>query len=233
MGLRLWESPAVPTWDVRRFESIDSTNTWVMAQARAGAPEGLVAVADHQSAGRGRLARTWEAPPGTGLLCTVLLRPPVVSHLVVAAVALAARDAALTVAGVRAGLKWPNDLVVDEAKLAGVLAEAEAGAVAVGLGMNVRWAPPGATRLGEGVSPGEVLEEMLEALAHWYHCAEAAEVARAYRKACVTIGRPVRVELTEGPLAGVAADVDDEGHLLVDVGMCLRTVAAGDVVHVR
>ena len=218
---------------MRRFDSIDSTNTWVMRQARRGAPEGLVAVADHQSAGRGRLGRTWEAPAGTNLLCTVLLRPPVVSHLVVAAVALAARDAARAVAGVEAGLKWPNDLVVDDAKLAGVLAETEAGAVAVGIGMNVGWAPPGAARLGDAVRPADVLEALLEALAGWYHHAGEAEVARAYRQACVTIGRPVRVELAEETFAGVAADVDDEGHLLVDVGMCLRTVAAGDVVHVR
>ncbi len=218
---------------MRRFASIDSTNTWVIGQARTGAPEGLVAVADHQSAGRGRLGRTWESPAATNLLCTVLLRPPVVSHLVVAAVALAARDAARAVAGVEAGLKWPNDLVVGDAKLAGVLTETEAGAVAAGIGMNVRWAPPGAARLGDGIAPQEVLEALLEALTHWYDHTHQSEVARAYRQASVTIGRPVRVELADEAFAGVAADVDDDGHLLVDVGTCLRTVAAGDVIHVR
>ena len=78
------------TFDVRRFETIDSTNTWVMASARDGAPEGLVAVADHQTAGRGRLGRVWEAPAGANLLMTVLLRPPagVPPHLALAAVAL-------------------------------------------------------------------------------------------------------------------------------------------------
>lgn len=210
-----------------------STNEVALGLAREGAPEGLVVVADVQRAGRGRRGRTWEAPAGTNLLCTVLLRPPVLSHLVVAAVALAARDAARAVAGVEAGLKWPNDLVVDDDKLAGVLAETEAGAVAVGIGMNVGWAPPGAARLGDAVRPADVLEALLEALAGWYHQAGEADVARAYRQACVTIGRPVRVELAEETFAGVAADVDHEGHLLVDVGMCLRTVAAGDVVHLR
>ncbi|MBW3651481.1 MAG: biotin--[acetyl-CoA-carboxylase] ligase, partial [Actinobacteria bacterium] len=206
----------MPAWDVRRFVSIDSTNTWIMDRARAGAAEGLVAVADHQSAGRGRLGRTWEAPAGTNLLCSVLLRPPAVSHLVVAAVALAARDAARAVAGVEAGIKWPNDLVVDDRKLAGVLAESDAGAVAAGIGMNVGWAPPGAARLGGAIAPDEVLQALLDALSGWYAAGDAV-VARAYRQACVTIGRDVRVELFEETFAGVAADVDDEGHLLVDV----------------
>jgi BirA family biotin operon repressor/biotin-[acetyl-CoA-carboxylase] ligase len=223
----------VVEWDVRRFESIDSTNTWVMAEARRGAAEGLVAVADHQTAGRGRLGRTWEAPPGANLLCTVLFRPDVISHLVVACVALAGRDAAAAVAGVSAGLKWPNDLLGPGGeKLAGVLAEVDGEAVAVGIGMNVGWAPPGATRLGDGVSRDEVLDVLLTSLAGWYD-AGWATVARAYREASVTIGQPVRVELADETFDGTASDIDDEGHLLVDVGVCLRTITAGDVVHLR
>jgi BirA family biotin operon repressor/biotin-[acetyl-CoA-carboxylase] ligase len=224
----------VAPWDVRRFDTIDSTNTWLMDQARAGAPERLVAVADHQSAGRGRLGRTWEAPAGANLLCSVLLRPSVASHLVVARVALAGRDAARDVAGVDAGLKWPNDLLVDGAKLAGVLAEADAGsgAVVVGIGMNVGWAPPGAARLGDGVTRDAVLEALLHALDGWV-AADDAAVASAYRTACVTLGQRVRVELSDETFDGTAADVDDSGHLLVDVGVCLRTIAAGDVIHLR
>jgi BirA family biotin operon repressor/biotin-[acetyl-CoA-carboxylase] ligase len=225
------------TWDVHRFESIDSTNTWVVDRARAGAPEGLVAVADYQTAGRGRLGRTWEAPPGANLLCTVLLRPALMSHLVVACVALAARDAALSVAGVSCGLKWPNDLMVGDGwteKLAGILAEVDGvtGGVAVGIGMNVAWAPPGAGRLGEDVSRDEVLTAMLSSLEGWYGAGWPV-VARAYRESCVTLNREVRVELADETFTGRAADVDDDGHLLVDVGVCLRTVSAGDVVHLR
>lgn len=222
---------------MRRFETIDSTNTWVMEAAGAGAPQGLVAVADHQSAGRGRLGRTWEAPPGANLLCTVLLRPDAVSHLAVAAVALAGRDAAASVAGVSCGLKWPNDLMVGErydSKLAGVLAETDgAGAVAVGIGMNVGWAPAGAACLGAGVSRDEVLDALLSSLEQWLD-AGWAEVGSAYREACVTLGRSVRVELAGGEvLEGVAADLDAAGRLLVEVNACLRTIEAGDVVHLR
>ncbi len=118
---------------VRRFASIDSTNRWVLDEARAGAPEGLVAVADHQAAGRGRRGRTWEAAPGSSLLVSVLLRPgawrpalgPDRVHLLTMAAGLALADAVGLVAGIEAGLKWPNDLVVGDRKLAGLLAEAE------------------------------------------------------------------------------------------------------------
>ncbi|HEX7443249.1 MAG TPA: biotin--[acetyl-CoA-carboxylase] ligase [Acidimicrobiales bacterium] len=139
--------------DVRRFESIDSTNRYLLDEARAGAPEGVVAVADHQTAGRGRLGRSWEAPAGANLLVSVLLRPaidPGERHLATTAVALAALDAirAAGVAGV--SIKWPNDLVdTGGRKLAGVLAESDLAPdsaadgrpppVVVGIGINVNW----------------------------------------------------------------------------------------------
>ncbi len=123
--------------DVRRFDEIDSTNRWVAEQARAGAADGLVAVAAMQSAGRGRLDRTWIAPAGSALLCTVLVRPQMPMarwHWLNLAMAVAAQDA-VRLLGVRVGsadgglavaVKWPNDLIVPsvgDRKLAGILAE--------------------------------------------------------------------------------------------------------------
>jgi BirA family biotin operon repressor/biotin-[acetyl-CoA-carboxylase] ligase len=222
---------------------LDSTNRWLLDEARQGAPEGVVAVADHQTAGRGRLGRNWDSPAGASLLCSVLLRPDLPLdrlHLAVAAVALAGRAAARDVAGVEAGIKWPNDLLVgDGRKLAGVLAEADLPAVVVGIGMNVTWAPPGGACLvasagaGAGVSRDALLDSLLDRLGRLVGEGDWAAVASAYRAACVTLGQAVRVELTDETFTGVAADVSDEGHLLVDVGMCLRTVAAGDVIHLR
>src|SRR5215469_2657324 len=169
-------------WEIRRFAEIDSTNTYVLDQARQGAAEGLVAVAEHQTAGRGRLDRRWESPPGTNLLASVLLRPGCEAddvHLCTGVVALAAADACAEAAGVEPVLKWPNDLLVGEAKLAGVLAEAEfdgtrLSAVVVGIGLNVAWPGPagaGGTCLNEAggtaqpVDKSELLERMLEGLA--------------------------------------------------------------------
>ncbi|HEX6419250.1 MAG TPA: biotin--[acetyl-CoA-carboxylase] ligase, partial [Acidimicrobiales bacterium] len=159
--------------DVRWVATTGSTNADALALARDGAPEGIVVVADHQRAGRGRRDRTWVAPPGGSLLLSVLLRPPArVAGAVTMAAALATAEAVERVAGVSARLKWPNDLVVatpeGERKLAGILAEADwpAGSaisggyrppaahdrtvVVVGIGLNVRWpAPDAAADLAE------------------------------------------------------------------------------------
>jgi BirA family transcriptional regulator, biotin operon repressor / biotin---[acetyl-CoA-carboxylase] ligase len=157
---------------VRFFDEIDSTNRYLADEARAGAPSGLVAVAQFQTAGRGRLERRWEAPPGANLLMSVLLRPTALGtsdgagtvspHGLTIAMALAAADACNELAGIDPGLKWPNDLVVSsdldnllpdhsksdshELKLAGILTEILGGkdgiALVIGIGLNIGWPPP-------------------------------------------------------------------------------------------
>ncbi len=241
-------------WEILRFEDIDSTNTYVRDQARLGASEGLVAVAEHQTAGRGRLDRRWESPPGANLLASVLLRPACESrdlHLCTGAVALAAADACVGVAGVEPVLKWPNDLLVGGAKLAGVLAEAEFAsnqleAVVVGIGINVAWPGPaeaGGTCLDEAggsaqpVDKAELLDRMLEGLAARRPLlddpAGRGELAGEVRRRCGTLGQRVRVTLPTDELTGVASAIDDGGHLVVETSSGPRLVSAGDIVHLR
>ena len=226
---------------MRRLAEVESTNRVALELARSGAAEGVVVVAGWQTAGRGRRDRTWEAEAGSSLLASVLLRPrlPLArAHLAVAAVALAAADACAAVAGFRPAVKWPNDLVVGDRKLAGVLAEVEGDAVVVGVGVDVAadapW-PPGAVSAeevaGRPVAVEALLVALLGALSSRY--GDWPAVASAYRRACTTVGRAVRVDLGDESFTGTAADVTDDGHLLVDVGTCLRTVAAADVVHLR
>ena len=239
--------------EVRWFEDIGSTNDWVMEQARGGAAEGLVAVADHQSAGRGRRDRRWVAPPGSSLLFSVLLRPdldPSQFHLTSAAVALSAAGACTEVCGVNADVKWPNDLLVQDRKLAGVLSESLVGsqgfgsAVVVGTGINVNWPPvlPAdlahlATALnresGRDVDRGDLLVAILESLDDYLD--DWTAVAHDYRIKCATVGREVRVDLgARGVLEGTAVGVTDEGLLEVrDSGGTKVTIAVGDVVHLR
>jgi BirA family transcriptional regulator, biotin operon repressor / biotin---[acetyl-CoA-carboxylase] ligase len=239
------------SWDVRHFEEIDSTNAYLLAEARRGAPEGRVAVAEHQSAGRGRLDRRWESPPGASLLASVLFRPefdPADLHLCTAAVALAAAQACREVAGVGPVLKWPNDLLVNRAKLAGVLAEAEfepgACAVVVGIGINVAWPGPaeaGGTCLdafsAAPVDRTVLLDALLGALSGRRALLDSApgrlEVAGELRKRCATLGQRVRVELPAEAVVGQATGIDDAGHLVVQTAAGPRTVTAGDVVHLR
>ncbi len=228
--------------DVTWLAEEGSTNDEVAARARAGAPEGVVVVADGQTAGRGRRGRTWDAPAGSSLLVAVLLRPAA-PHLAVIACGLAAVDAChATIAAAGVTLKWPNDLVVDgDRKLAGILAESvgpDGVGVVVGLGLNVDWGatplPPGATSLAAEAGGGaldrtDLLVAYLVALEGRCRQSPAALMA-AYRAACSTIGRQVRVELPGGEsFEGRADGVDDHGRLVVDG----RSVAAGDVVHVR
>jgi len=238
-------------WDIRWFDQVDSTNTYVREQARFGAPEGLVAVADHQTEGRGRLGRRWESPPGANLLASVLLRPnidPADLHLCTTVVALAAMDACRVVAGVGTLLKWPNDLLVDGSKVAGILAEAEfAGdlaAVVVGIGINVGWPGPpeaGGTSLeaatGSPVDRRVLLHALLAALSERRAGLEAAAGRRALadegRRRCATLGQQVRVTLEGEEITGRAVAVDDAGHLVVETPTGSRRVAAGDVVHLR
>ncbi len=241
-------------WEIRRFAEIDSTNTYVLGQARRGAAEGLVAVAEHQTAGRGRLDRRWESPPGANLLASVLLRPGCGAedlHLCSGAVALAAADACAEIAAVEAVLKWPNDLLVGGSKLAGVLAEAEFDGnrlrgVVVGIGLNVAWPGPaeaggvcldGAGGTAQPVNKEALLDLMLEGLARRRPLlddeAGRRTLADEVRGRCATLGQRVRVTLPSGELTGLASAIDEAGHLVVETEVGPRMVSAGDVVHLR
>jgi BirA family biotin operon repressor/biotin-[acetyl-CoA-carboxylase] ligase len=211
--------------DIRLLDEVDSTNRLAAGLGSSGAPEGLVVAADFQTAGRGRLDRSWEAAPGDALLVSVLLRPaglPVERwHLVTAAAALAAQDACRQVAGVDAEIKWPNDLMVGGAKLAGILAEAKDGVVVVGMGLNVHSGPPGAAVLdrqaGQRVDRAVLLER-------WLYILDGSldgwdDIAASYRSRCATVGREVEVVLSGGKtLSGRAEGID---------------VAVGDITHLN
>ena len=237
-----------PAWRVEHVEEIDSTNDALAERARAGEPEGLALYAEHQSRGRGRRGRTWEAPSGSSLLCSLLVRPALdVDSLqwAVAAVALSAR-AALGRYALDCDLKWPNDVLVEGEKIAGILAElvtTPTRAVVVGLGVNLTECPPdvGATDLAHHVvappTNRELLDAVLEEVGARRELLDStqglARLADEYRAALATIGQRVVVHERETSWEGLAVGVDDAGHLLVRADGGLRVLAAGDVVHVR
>ncbi|MHB8592927.1 MAG: biotin--[acetyl-CoA-carboxylase] ligase [Acidimicrobiales bacterium] len=268
--LRETGPPGTRFSEVRRFVELDSTNRYLIDVARTDVRHGLVAVAEHQTAGRGRLGRRWEAPPGANLLASVLLRPilPLDQlHLCTIAVALAAAGSCRRSSGLEPEVKWPNDLVVGERKVAGVLAEsvplptsattgAGGRAVVVGVGLNSAWPPPDdettsspvppeirdiATSIkretGRSVEPRILLELLLADLEHRLDDLDDPDgrrrLAGEYRDRCSTLGRVVRVTLSDEILTGAAVDVTVEGHLVLDVGTCFKTITAGDVVHVH
>ncbi len=197
-----------------RVESVPSTQ----ALAR-DLPIGSIVVAEHQSAGRGRLDRRWEAPPGTALLASfVVAMHPLLS--------LAAGVAAAEACGESVRLKWPNDLMVDGRKAGGILVEVASGKAIVGIGINLTAAPPGAATIDAGRD--ELLERLRESLARWAS-APPEQILQRWRELSATLGRHVRVELPGRVLEGMAEDVDAGGALIVD-GV---PVSAGDVIHLR
>jgi BirA family biotin operon repressor/biotin-[acetyl-CoA-carboxylase] ligase len=219
------------TWQIMIVDETGSTNTDLLAAAASGAADRSVLMARHQTSGKGRLDRRWEAPPGTNLLVSLLFRDvPEHPHELTQRVALAASQACSDVAGVSPVLKWPNDLLLAGRKLAGVLAQASAGEyVVVGIGLNVGWAPEGAARLGDGYDPAEVLDAMLVAYDQL-----PKDITDRYRASLATIGQSVRVELSGSEIVGRALDVLPDGRLVVldDCGITHR-FDTGDVVHVR
>jgi len=241
-----------PAWSVTRVAETGSTNDDLAVAARQGAPDRTVLVTDHQTAGRGRLGRRWEAPPGANLLVSVLVRPAAATatarlHGVTQAMALAARQACADVAGFTPVLKWPNDLLVDDRKLAGILAEAVAdegrvSVVIVGMGLNVGWpeAPTGdavsaAAVAGRPLDRDALLEAVLghleSRLVQWEH--DPDTLRDDYRAALATIGRQVRVETPSAVLEGVAVDVLPGGELVVDSAGTRHEIGVGDVIHLR
>ncbi len=224
--------------DGYRVEVLDiapSTNAVVAERARAGEPHGLVVVAEQQTAGRGRLDRTWVSPARAGLTFSVLLRPSNPLGWVPLLAGLGVAQALRQVADVDAVLKWPNDVLIDGHKVAGLLAESVEGAVVLGIGLNVTTKAaelpvPEATSLALAGATTTDRDTVLRSVLRGIGDALGDDSRAAYRELCSTLGREVRVELPGGESrTGTAEAIDDDGRLVVDGA----PVAAGDVVHLR
>ncbi len=233
-------------------ESTGSTNADLIAQAADPDSDGRVLVAESQEQGRGRHERAWSSPPRAQISLSLLVRlrgiDPAVLGWLPLLTGVAVVDAVRDVTGLNANLKWPNDVLIEGRKVAGILAEVASGAgapaVVVGVGLNVSLTEdelpvPHAISLTLAGAPEVDRTALVEALlrefarhftewrtANW----DIAGPAGEYRKRCATLGTEVRAELPGGEvLTGVATDVDDHGRLLIGN----RAVAAGDVTHVR
>lgn len=234
-------------------EQDESTNATLLHDPSA--PDRSVLVAEHQTAGRGRLDRSWSSPPRAGLTFSVVLRPQAPIRTwgwlpLLTGVAL--HEALADATGLALALKWPNDLLcaASEGKLAGILAQTSGAAVVIGIGLNVT-----TTREELPVESASSLELcgarepdrtllLIEALrrldvraAQWEQAggdAEACGVARDYRRRCATLGREVTVTTTDGgSVTGRALDIDADGRLLVQRADRVEAIGAGDVQHLR
>ncbi len=245
-------------WRVEVLTSTPSTNAVVAERWRAGEVEGLVVATDHQTAGRGRLDRVWVTPARAALTFSILVSPDAVPAArwpwLPLLTGVAVVEAVRRIARVDVALKWPNDVMLGEAKLAGILVERVEGprgaAAVIGVGLNVSQTAEElpvttatslvASRADLLVDRADVLLAVLESFAGGYDAwaavggAPAAGLRADYVRHCATIGQQVRVELPQGGrLDGEATGVDPEGRLLVRGDDGVRALGAGDVVHVR
>lgn len=258
--------------EIRVVDETGSTNADVVELARAGAAAGLVLVAEHQTAARGRLDRSWSAPARSGLTFSVLLRPADVTpdvmpdlqvglpplpsvavpparwSLLPLVVGVGVASALRRVADVDIRLKWPNDLMIGDRKLAGILAEVVDDAVIVGVGLNVTLREaelPVPTAISLALAGGSTTDRdtLLRAAVRgigdeylaWRRVEGDGErsVLPRYRQLCVTLGRDVLVDLGADSFEGRAVDIGADGSLIVETSTGRRSVSAGDVVHVR
>jgi BirA family biotin operon repressor/biotin-[acetyl-CoA-carboxylase] ligase len=200
----------------------DSTNERARELAALGAPHGTLVTAHEQTAGRGRQGREWVAAPGSSLLLSLVLRSPT------DALPLAAAVAVCEALPVDAAIKWPNDIWIGGAKVAGILVEArpQEGWAVLGVGVNVSDAPdlPHTTSLGGAVGVEELLERLLLALDRWLS-RPLPEVLAAWRSRDALLGETVRWQNGSGKGVGI----DEGGALLVDTGSGVVALQAGEV----
>lgn len=244
-----------PDLVVEVLETTTSTNAVAAERARGGAAEGLVVVAEHQTAGRGRLDRSWESPARSAVIFSLVLRPavPLASWPWLPLLTGHTVGKALRAEGYDAGVKWPNDVLIGDRKVAGILVERidtpDGPAAVVGVGLNASLTeaelpvPTGTSlAIAAGAEPDRtvllvgLLRSLREAYDAWQAGGEAAtaRLRTSYAAGCVTVGRDVRVDLPGGAvLTGRATGVDPGGRLIVAGGGGETAVGAGDVVHVR
>ncbi len=233
-------------------DTLTSTMDEAFKLGMEGMPEGTVVCAESQTKGRGRLGRSWSSPKYKGIYFSIILRPklaPAELAKLTLLTAVAVAEAVAKVSGVDARIKWPNDLLVKNKKLAGILTELRAEVdqmkfVVVGIGLNVNNTAAqlvdGATSLkqeaGKGFSRIEVLQEILRSFEKWYSRLEKKgfdEVIPAWKERSHTLGKWVRITDPAGAVEGVAFDLDHDGGLLIrqDSGVIVKKMA-GDV-HLR
>lgn len=240
-------------WRLEVVDEAPSTNHLVAERFRGGEEHGLVVVAEHQTAGRGRLGRGWVTPARTSVTASFLLVPeedpdggrrswswlPLLTGM-------AAARAIGAVTGLDAVLKWPNDVLVEGGKVGGILLERVGdgrAAAVIGVGLNVDQTADElpvqeatSLRLATGgqVDRTRLLAALITELARAYDdWHSGGQLLGAYRELCSTLGRQVRVMVPGGEIEGEALDVDDDGRLVVRTQDGEEHLAAGDVVHVR
>ena len=239
------------------YDAVESTNLLAIELAQQGAPEGTVVLADQQLSGRGRGTRSWHSPAGVGIYCSVVLRPttpPANAQLVTLMAGVSIVKAIARHTGLSPKVKWPNDILINDKKVAGILVEsmisgAQIGHSVLGFGVNVNNCPtdlPGNLRakvtsllmeLEKPVDRSTVLIEIFSELERLYHIFQHeyfAIILEQWRRYSSTLGQRVRIWQEDEATEGIAVDLTEDGGLIVRLeGGKQIVIHAGDVEHLR
>lgn len=241
--------------EIMMFDRVDSTNRIALEMASQGLPGGIVILAEAQEKGKGRLGREWFSPEGMNLYFSLLLRPYQPARdfpLYSLATSVALIEAIQRTTGLAVQIKWPNDVVLEDKKLAGILLESEvrgdqSPSLVVGVGVNVniglndfpselqKSATSLRIALGQPVDRADLLIELFNQLVEQYRLVDdKALLIQAVRQHCQTLGRRVRVQTARQEFEGWAEDLQEDGALLIRMGDGnQRRILVGDVTHLR
>ncbi len=233
------------------YDSIDSTNTKAKELAEQGYPGGTLVVADQQIAGRGRRGRSWDSPSGSGIFMTLLLKPdinPNHASMLTLVAALAAAKAISEVTGRQAGIKWPNDIVLNGKKICGILTEMSAqfdyiNHIVIGIGINVHTeefpeelretASSLLLECGRHFHRADIIEKTLEYFEQYYavflETEDLSGLIREYNAILVNIQKMVKVLDPKEPYEGKAMGITPKGELIVDTWESRKLVSSGEV----
>jgi BirA family biotin operon repressor/biotin-[acetyl-CoA-carboxylase] ligase len=237
--------------EVCSFDEIDSTNNEAKRQAEIGAPHGLLVISEVQTAGRGRMGRPWSSPAGSGIWMSLLLRPslaPIQASGLTLVMALAIREAIVTLTGAECRIKWPNDIVADGKKVCGILTEMSAepdriNHVVIGVGINVTDDSfPEEIRdraisiwqvCGQKIQRAELVAEILKTFERFYEqylqSGDMSTLLDAYNAALINCGQTVRVLDPKGEYEAVARGIIPSGALIVEKDGQTREIISGEV----
>lgn len=235
--------------DMRIRTEVGSTNALALSIAR-DCQSGTVILAEIQTEGRGRLSRSWASPPG-GIWMSLILKPEMPLdhvHQINMATSVALCRALSSMLGLEAGIKWPNDLLIGEQKICGILMEVGAQVdrldyAVVGLGLNANNDPSGfpaewkatslAEKLGHDVDRCELICRILEEIEVAYENMTRAEIYEEWRSRSLTLKRRVRIASRAGDMVGQVVDLAEDGALLLQHGLEQKRILAGDCIHLR
>lgn len=239
--------------DIHYYRTIDSTNIQAKKLAIQGAPEGTVVIAEEQTAGKGRLGRLWASPLGQGLWLSLILRPqitPLQAPKIIMVAAVALQETITEFTGLRVGIKWPNDILMEEKKIAGILVEMSGemdtvNYLIVGIGVNMNMAKQdfpeeirekaSSLRVGLGkevcrIGFTRLLLRKLEDYYTFFRQGDYQLLLDKWREASCTLGKEIRVTMPTEVIEGRAVGFGEEGSLLVQLNNgSVREIMAGDV----